>query len=392
MDHKNLSDFSTRQSNGPFDQAFQYWQVGEQKTFNKLQAILWANGDLDKIHYYFIDEVWDQFNWSQKPTQSIAKLMNIRCRQLRDKYKQIRVAYSGGYDSQCILNSFVSSKIPVDGIFVRIKDFYPVKENLLAIQQATVLKNTIWPAMAIDIRYIHAQDFCNFYKQNSNDWINAGASIEPWFTKNNVAFFENYNKHYQHTPENFLSKASCDIYGYEKPKLWIENGNWYATMIDSALMWIAGANVENFYISSDLPELHHAQTWAMIEWIESQPFTEISQAHNFLHAVQSHGLGWDVYRDWNVAIGRGTVLNTESYKCGGTKFHLRGGSKNTQMCENLKKELLNTDKKIIQIWEGQLDDFLNQYSLAITPTGDLKGCWSKKYYIKPVEIKGGVVC
>jgi len=383
-----FQNFSNRTSNDSdlFDRAEQYWQVGKQKTFNKLQAILWANGDVDKIHYYFMDDVWDQFDWCQRPTHTMKNLMNFRCHQLRDSYKQIQVAYSGGYDSQTIIDSFISAGIPVDGIFVRFKDFYPVKENILAIQQANSLKK-IWPNLTIDTRHIYANDLCKFYEQNTNDWFSADASIEPWFTKNNVAYYEKYNKHYQHNPEKFLSKLSCDVYGYEKPKLLIENGAWYATMIDSAFMWVAGANIENFYISKNLPELYHAQVWAMIDWIEEQSFLDISELHTFLHDLQSHRLGWDVYRDWNLAIGRGMVLNKESYQCAGTKFDLRGNIKHTRMCENLKQEYQKTNGKVVQTWQGHLDEFTNQFQSAITDSGELKSCWSKKYYIKPVEIK-----
>jgi hypothetical protein len=383
--HQDVSEKTSNGSLDPFDQSMQYWQVGNQKTFNKMQAILWAKGDFDKIQYNVMNNSWDHINWSQRPTHSVADLMNLRCHQLRDQYKEVWVGYSGGYDSQGIINSFLSAGIPIDGIFVRLREFNPLKENLLAIQQANSLKDTVWPLLKIDLRHITTQDFKDYYKKNKEDWIND--TNEPWFTKTSLKFYEDNIKSYQHVTEKFLSKSSCDVYGYEKPRLWIEDGNWYSTMIDSAFMWAAGSNVENFYISADLPELHHAQTWAMLDWIESQPFNEVEQVHTFLHAVQSHSLGWDINRDWNIAIGRSHVLNAESYQCGGTKILLRGDIKNTQLCQNLKKVLSTTDKNIIKIWSGQLDDLLNYYGKdkILTESNQLKNCWSKKYYIKPVE-------
>ena len=377
----------TPNRSGPdlFDQSMQYWQVGNQKTFNKMQAVMWANGDLNKIHYHFMDDVWDQISWPSVPTQSLKDLMIQRCHQIRNQYKEVFVSYSGGYDSQGIIDSFIAAGVSVDGIIVRIKDYKPTEENRLAIQQANALKNTVWPSLKIDVRYYHAADYKNFYKTHKNDWITAHDGVEPWFPQVNIRFLENYNKSYQSSPENFLSNSRCEVYGIEKPRLWIEDGNWYATMIDKSLCWSAGANIEKFYISRQLPELHWARTWSMLNWLESHPFTDTQEVHKFLHAVQSYKLGWDVNQQWNAAVGCGTVLNQESYRCGGTKSYTKGSPKQVELGQQLINNISKSDKDIVKIWEGQLDDFLIQYSSILDDQKEIGGLWSKKYYIKPVE-------
>jgi len=377
-------------SNGsdPFEESFQYWQVGDRKTFNKLEAILWANGDLDKIYYNFMDRLWDTLDWTQRPKNTdLKQLMIQRCHQLRDQYKEIYVSYSGGYDSQGIVDSFIAAGIPVDGIIVRIKDFKPTEENNLAIQQANALKKTIWPALKIDIRHYHAQDYVNFYNSHKNDWLTAQAGVEPWFPQINAGFIENHNDDYRAVPERFLSKSRCEIYGIEKPRLWIENGNWYACMIDKTLHWIAGSHIEKFYISKDLPELHHARTWGVLDWIESQPLDTVDDVAAFMHAVQSFKLGLHINQQWNAAAGCGSVLNNESYQCGGTKTYHSGSPLKTDLSQDLKKYVSTVDKQAINNWEGQMSDFLTQYNSVIDERDEIKGLWSKKYYIKPVEIK-----
>ena len=128
-----------------------------------------------------------------------------------------------------------------------------------------------------------------------------------------------------------------------------------------------------------------AQSWAMLDWIESQPFTDQQQVHDFLHSIQSHRLGWDMYRDWNLAIGRTPVHNIHSYYGGGTKDYNKGDPRNNQGCQELIAEAVKTNSDIVRIWKGQLDEFESHYSSAIDSQGEIAGCWSQKHYIKPVE-------
>lgn len=369
-----------------FDTADYYWQVGNQKTFSKQQAIIWAAGDVNKIHYYFMDEVWDSQTWTVKPPQTVHELMQVRCRQLRSQYKNVRVAYSGGYDSQGIVDSFVAAGIPVDAVLVRIKNYKVTHENHIAVEQAKALKNTLWPNLRIETVELEANDFYKFYAQHKDDWIvQPAGGYEPWFYKVNLSFLENYNDNFRRARDQSVAQNTCDVYGVEKPRLWIENGAWYATMIDKTLNWVANTSIESFYISRSLPELHVAQTWAMLDWIESQPLTTQDQVHTFLHSVQSHNRGWDVYRDWNLAIGRSPVLNIYSYEGGGTKGYNSGDPRNNKGCQDLMTEARKTHQGAIDAWEGVLGEFETQYANAIESSGEIAGCWSKKYYIKPVE-------
>ena len=369
-----------------FDQADYYWKVGESKTFSKQQAIIWAAGDVSKIHYYFMDEVWAAQTWTQPPAMSVKELMQVRCHQLREQYQNVRVAYSGGYDSQGIIDSFIDAKLPIDSLMIRTKQYKLTPENLIAQQQAQLLKNALWPNLEIKNIQLHADDFYSFYRQHADDWlIQPSGGYEPWFYKVNLSFLQNHNQDFQLAQEQFVNQTHCDVYGVEKPRLWIENGAWYATMIDKTLNWVANTAIESFYISRQLPELHVAQTWAMLDWIESQPFTEQQQVHNFLHAIQSHQLGWDMYRDWNLAIGRSPVHNIHSYWGGGTKGYNSGDPRNNQGCQDLMAEAAKTNPDVVSIWKGQLDEFDSQYRSAINLQGEIDGCWSQKHYIKPVE-------
>ena len=62
-----------------FSDAICYYQVGNDKTYNKFEAIKWANGDVSKIHFYFLDDVWDSLDLTVEPTESWEQLMRDRC-------------------------------------------------------------------------------------------------------------------------------------------------------------------------------------------------------------------------------------------------------------------------------------------------------------------------
>ena len=76
-----------------------------------------ANGDqTPNIGWYFGDHVFDQYNWSAEPPQSITELYAQRARQLRDTYDYIILLYSGGSDSHEMLHTFLDNNIPIDEI------------------------------------------------------------------------------------------------------------------------------------------------------------------------------------------------------------------------------------------------------------------------------------
>ena len=96
---------------------FCYWQVGNYKTISKIAAIEHAKGDISKVKYYWMDDVWDRVG-TQEPSASWNELLRIRCQQLRDRYNHLALMYSGGWDSHTALMAFVDNNIKLDEIIV----------------------------------------------------------------------------------------------------------------------------------------------------------------------------------------------------------------------------------------------------------------------------------
>ena len=84
------------------------WQVGNEIFSNKWLAIQSASKN-PQLSYraYCNDPTWDQADWTQEPKETITDLEIGHCEYLRKKYKTLVLFYSGGVDSNTILEHFI---------------------------------------------------------------------------------------------------------------------------------------------------------------------------------------------------------------------------------------------------------------------------------------------
>ena len=68
------------------------------------------------VSFYFHDEIFSTLDWTKEPSESIDDLYRQRALQLREKYKYLILSYSGGSDSQQILDIFLKNNIFIDEI------------------------------------------------------------------------------------------------------------------------------------------------------------------------------------------------------------------------------------------------------------------------------------
>jgi hypothetical protein len=95
-----------------------YYQVGEVKHVGKISALI--DGTARNIHpqWHFNDKVFDQFDWSIEPAESLQDLYNHRAREIRERYDYVILMYSGGSDSQTVLDAFLKSNLHIDEVIV----------------------------------------------------------------------------------------------------------------------------------------------------------------------------------------------------------------------------------------------------------------------------------
>jgi hypothetical protein len=386
----------------PFDQADCYYSVGGKKTYNRHTAIAWAGGDLEKIHLYWLDDVWESMDLTTRPTASWDQLMRERCLQVRDRAGRLGLAFSGGYDSQTILDHLISNNIKLDDIQINHKSYLVHPEFMSAVATAEEAKKTYYPNLKISTLDITLEYYLKIYQQAKDNWLWSETAGEFRFTKNARSSLVNHN--YQHS-KLCSNQSRLVLEGREKPRLFIENGWWVMAMHDGVLTHIFNSPFENFYISRDLPELHLKQTWMMIDWLENLLFANIADMEEFLHQVQKN-LDNHVNEQWNLAVGRNPVKHVNSWDLKLMLKHDGCGGLYSQDTIKLFAAYpeLKTMPEVIS-WEQSALEFVKEYQHTFVPedqcaqfgtaTENLpninfalgKNIWTKKYPIKPVELK-----
>ena len=385
----------------PFDQADCYYVVDGKKTYNRNLAIVWADGNLDKIHLYWLDDVWDSIDLTERPVESWSLLMKERCLQIRDKTDRLGLAFSGGYDSQTILDHLVANNIKLDDIQINHKSYLVHPEFMSAVGIANETKKNYYPNLKISTLDITLEYLLKIYQQAKENWLWSESAGELRFTKQGRSSLVNHN--YQHA-KLCGDRTRLVVEGHDKPRLLIDNGWWVMVMHDGVLGHVFNTPFENFYISKDLPNLHLKQVWMMIDWLESLSFESVAAAENFLHKVQKN-LDNHVNEQWNCAIGRNPVKHINSWDLKlMLKHDNRGGlySQDTVKLFDAYPEL-KTLPEVIN-WENSAFEFIKKYQQTFVEDKDCaqfsstientkaldfalgKNIWTKKYPIKPVEI------
>lgn len=92
-----------------------YYTYNNTNTINKYEIITTAT-DPKKVHWNFHDDFFMQYNWSIEPHETIDELYRNRAQEIRDTYDYIILFYSGGADSQNVLDTFTDYNIFLDEI------------------------------------------------------------------------------------------------------------------------------------------------------------------------------------------------------------------------------------------------------------------------------------
>ncbi len=114
-----------------------YYIVNKKKFYSKVQALIYASElllqlratfvetNIDKlisrqslVKWYFNNEVFESYNWTVEPQQSIDTLYNKRAKYLREKYDYLVVYYSGGSDSHNMVMSFLNQGLKIDELVI----------------------------------------------------------------------------------------------------------------------------------------------------------------------------------------------------------------------------------------------------------------------------------
>jgi hypothetical protein len=101
-----------------------YWKVEDKCFFNKRECLLYASKIKNySVTFHFLDDIYQSVDWSTEPTKTLDQLYFERALQLREKYDYLILMFSGGSDSNNILDTFLKNNIPINEVVA----FYPVQ-------------------------------------------------------------------------------------------------------------------------------------------------------------------------------------------------------------------------------------------------------------------------
>ena len=265
-----------------------YYQVGNTVHAGKIPALI--DGSARNIHpeWKFNNEFFDRVDWRQEPVEDLYELYRQRAQQLRERYDYLILMYSGGSDSQTILDVCLKNKIHIDEIVV---------------SWATSLSNTYEPD-ANNYSWANVQSEWDFTIQPKLNYIAAHfpkikITVNDWVLniKNTILaddFIADRNHNfgpYTHARWDTTAMPSVIkqfdtngktgvIFGTDKPRICIDQGAYRLYFLDiyvanapcpSAKVSQGPIDVELFYWSPASWKILAKQAHLICDWFEKNP-------------------------------------------------------------------------------------------------------------------------
>lgn len=303
-----------------------YYTVNSLEFDSKIKACIYAQSINADVTWHFNNEVFESYPWHVEPTQSLDELYDIRTQQLRDSYDYIMLSYSGGADSQNIVESFIRQGLLIDEIVVNTmekgnKQFTSIDPNNKDPKNAAAehylqtlprLKEIEKRSPKTKITILDMTDylFDSWLSVGDASWImDKREGLNPL----NVTRF-NYI-HFNETRKQFdKSKKLALILGVEKPRTFIHSNNtFYIRFTDRATNIITIENhikeydnavVEYFYWAPESVDILCKQAHVIKRWLELTPEKQQYWFHKNMNAdlfrtMHERELRPLIYSTWN---------------------------------------------------------------------------------------------
>lgn len=285
-------------------------KVGDRHYMNPLLAWNDIKQSKQQFNVSLFPDYWNKFDWTVEPAQSWSHLMKIRCENLRNRYDWLRLWYSGGRDSQPILESFLSNNIHLDEIVVWYNpmdhDRGPEMEHIVLPMARKIVQSN--PKIRLTILDYRLQDYEEMF--SSEDWLentlgNPAGTYGFHLGQNTSSFL----RRPELFPERDLGLRDINIFGLEKPRLILHDQKWYFEIVDlpHAIHWGPSDLSEMFYLSADLPELNAKQCWLIINHLEKN-YSNLTT--EFVEKFSQGKLGPEKYDELCHVIGRGAYTDS----------------------------------------------------------------------------------
>lgn len=370
------------------------YRVGDLKFYSKLEAIEMQTKTGIHLHWDFNEAVFSCYDWTKEPATDLKELYRQRAQQLRDQYDYIIVCYSGGADSENVLNSFIKNDIKLDEVVSMInyhatgdRDSWLNEEIFkTAAPIATDIQDTQqnFKYRVVDLTQLQLDYFTSL--ENKFNWI---YEMNCAWTPNNVSRESWAMKIPEWADIINAGKKLCIVYGLDKPRVFHVNGKFCVRFLDTidvaaTVKSIAGQQIYNdelFYWTPDKPEITIKQahvvkkylsgdviTMPLVSTVKSDiAFKEHQGSKYWLSPEGLHSLIYPYWTPGKIVCGKAPSIIF---------------SNRDQWFFNLQEE--HPIKKnwllgLSHLWKV-LPDYWKNDPADISK--GVKGCWSRDYYLE----------
>ena len=300
-----------------------YFQIENKKTFSKYEAWQLATEiglRKEDVEYIFNDNQIDLLDWTKEPEESIDQLYFKRARLLREKYDYLVLMYSGGSDSQVILDTCLRNDIKIDHIITLGNIKYCAQDAKInqevfntAIPYLDSVQDTLdrWGTKReyVDIGQLIIDQYKNDFFFDT--FLHTGIGpLSSWNLASKSYLFKQARKDQMKLAES--GKTIGYIWGVDKPNIFPIDGYYQFRFVDSAPDFacrqfvnhkLIGGALQNFYdegffVSREVPELTIKQCHLIVKELKNMrsndtrlvnvekvantgPFIEHSTSSNF---------------------------------------------------------------------------------------------------------------
>lgn len=213
-----------------------FYNVGDRVYKDKIAALMYATETNTHPEWDFNNAVFDNFDWTVEPTESLDELYRQRAQQLRDKYDYVALSYSGGADSHQVLMAFLDNNIRLDEVIVT----WPIKraERLGADANDLSANNFIseW-GLTLKPRLKWLSDNYPNIRINITDWTEDLERVplpdDMLMHRGNMLSmyaFLRYNR--MSDVGRIHDRKGVIVYGVDKPRICIDNGYYNILFLD----------------------------------------------------------------------------------------------------------------------------------------------------------------
>jgi hypothetical protein len=270
---------------------FGFYQVGDFKTYSKVEAIEFSKKTGKPVHWNFNELDFSAYNWQIEPTADINVLYQRRAKQIRERYDYIVLWWSGGADSYTMLKAFVDQGLFVDEIATFHNyggdgswDSYlnsEVKRVAMPIAEKLLENSPNTKFRLVD----HLDYQKNLYSVDDNkfDFLYKANAI---FSPNQLA-----RRYIREKEKDYLDlfsqgKTVCFVWGMDKPRVVQEPNGKYALRIvdivdncvnpETQRLNRAWEYDEFFYWSPDGKDIMAKQGHMIMRYLKNVPVAEIN--------------------------------------------------------------------------------------------------------------------